>query len=159
MSEENEPQLEFRAETVPYQPVPKPIQPKQIYQKNEDESSPYQELHDIHPKHTAHRHMLKTLHKSMITSERMIQVFLSVSSVQQRTRQIQLLHECSDACATGIRYMSRNSPFSGKMVKMCARICEAYHRECSHYFDPESQMVLETLRKCAQECRNFAIMY
>lgn len=153
MSETNDFNQEFRAEAVPYQPAPQP-QPKQkVYQ----ESSPDPEWHESH--HPEHHRLLKTLHKSMTTSEHMIRVFLSVSSVQQRTRQIQLLHECSDASSTAIRYISRNSPFSRKMVKMCARVCDAYGRECSHYPDPESQMVLRLLNRCSQECRNYSLMH
>lgn len=166
MPEENDSNSEYRGEKVPYQPsppptpLPKPVHPKKVYEAYYIESSPETEWDESHDKHMAHHyHILKTLHKSKTVSERTISLLWSVSALQERTRQIQLLDECSDACGTCIRYISRSSPFSGRMAKMCARVCDTYHRECSHYSDSESQMTAQVLLKCAKECRNFALLY
>ncbi len=182
MYENNEEQSELRGEKVPYQPTPvpaepispvkpvppvapmepvKPVQPmapKEIH-KPDYESMPDQKWEEHYYKKTEHYHILKTLHKSMFASERLTQILVSGVTVEHRRRQIQLLYECTDVCGTTIRCITRNSPFCGRMAKMCARVCRTYYHECANYTDNESQMTLKILRKCAKECRNFAQNY
>jgi hypothetical protein len=172
MNENNEGQFDVRGEKVPYQPVPAPmptpapipapapvpVQPKAIH-KPELESPPDYEWEEHYKKPTKHYHILKTLHKTMITSERMIHLLLSGPIMEHRRNQIQLLYECSDACSTTFRCISRNSPFCGKMAKMCARVCKTYCRECTTYTDMESQMASQIIMKCANECRRFSEVY
>jgi hypothetical protein len=144
---------------VPFKPVPfeqTPIEQVPFEQAPVQKLAPgYQwDKHDSKAK--GHHHLLKSLHYSVVTSEQVIQVLLSSATLHQRRKQVQLLYECTDVCGTTFRCVLRNSPFSGKMARMCARVCRAYYRECAHYTDAESRMAAKVLLKCANECRKFS---
>lgn len=70
-----------------------------------------------------------------------------------RSRCVQLLRDCADACVLSAQYMSRGSTFAAAICGLCANVCDACATECGRFQDEHCQKCAAACRKCAEECR------
>jgi len=69
---------------------------------------------------------------------------------------IRLDRECAEICSLAISAMTRNSPFTKEICKLCARICEACGNECSKHDHDHCRTCAEACFACAKACAAMA---
>jgi hypothetical protein len=75
---------------------------------------------------------------------------LREKEVSELSRCIELDLECAEICTLAAYFISRGSEQTQKVVKLCADICAACHKEC------EKHSHMEHCRICAEACKKCA---
>jgi len=73
-------------------------------------------------------------------------------------RCIRLCRECADICHLSAAWMSRLSPFSEAVCRLCAEICDTCAEACEQHA-PEHALCgpcAKECRRCAEACRHMA---
>jgi mannose-6-phosphate isomerase-like protein (cupin superfamily) len=73
-----------------------------------------------------------------------------------RKKQLYLLRECADTCASVARTLSRSGRISEETALRCARILRECARECTKHLDPFSRHCARACLYAAFVCRNSA---
>jgi hypothetical protein len=61
--------------------------------------------------------------------------------------------DCAEICGTSAKLVARMSPLMTHTCQACAASCDDCVAECEKLHDPEMRLVVESLRACAQSCR------
>lgn len=69
---------------------------------------------------------------------------------------ITLDRDCADLCALAAVLMTRDSPLSKEICRICAQACRACAEECSKHQADHCRACAEACRKCAEECEKMA---
>ncbi|MRN54625.1 four-helix bundle copper-binding protein [Paenibacillus monticola] len=69
---------------------------------------------------------------------------------------IRLDRECADICSFAIQAMTRQSPFVGSILRLCAEICDACAAENSNHIHIHCQACIDACRSCAEACRSIS---
>lgn len=73
-------------------------------------------------------------------------------------RCIRLCRECADICSLSVNWMSRLSPLSESLCRLCADVCDACAEACEQHA-PHHELCgpcAEECRRCASVCREMA---
>jgi len=72
---------------------------------------------------------------------------------REHARAMHLCIDCAEVCGTSAKLCARRSPLMVHTCRACAEACDACIAACEPLDDPEMKRVVETLRRCAQSCR------
>jgi hypothetical protein len=72
---------------------------------------------------------------------------------QQHAKAMHLCVDCGEICSTAGKLVARMSPLMTFTCHACAESCEACIAECEKLNDPGMKETIESLKKCAQTCR------
>ena len=72
---------------------------------------------------------------------------------QEHAKAMHLCVDCGDVCSTAGKLVARMSPLMVQTCRACAESCVACCAVCEKLNDPEMKGVIESLRKCAEACR------
>jgi hypothetical protein len=61
--------------------------------------------------------------------------------------------DCGEVCSTAAKLVARMSPLMTYTCQACAQSCDACIAECEKLNDPHMKEVVDSLRRCAQSCR------
>lgn len=102
--------------------------------------------------------LVHTVNHCAVTCYHAMAEMVKRPDVKNRTKQIQLLHECARICQTQAAFLAMDTPFVKEHAKVCALICEECAKECAKFNDPMSQQCAQTCADCANKCRQFSMM-
>jgi hypothetical protein len=71
-------------------------------------------------------------------------------------RCIELCRDVADVTTLHARMMARDSDYSSDLAATCADLCEECAHECAQHDEEHCQVCAETLRACADSCRDMA---
>jgi len=108
--------------------------------------------------HYPYAPLVQTIQNCEATCHYMIKMMGRRPDVQMRRKQIELLHDCAQACLQSVVFLSSDSQFAKRIIGTCALICEACGQECARHFDQASQNCARVCLHCARECAEFAGM-
>lgn len=71
---------------------------------------------------------------------------------------IRLLVDCAQMCATSADYMLRESPFHGRMCRLCSDLCKLCAKDCEQMAGDDQMLkqCVEMCRRCAESCERMA---
>ena len=72
---------------------------------------------------------------------------LQEPEIKMMARCIELDRDCADVCSLAAQFMSRGSPFAGKLCALCAEICQACGDECAKHKNEHCQRCAETCHR------------
>lgn len=74
-------------------------------------------------------------------------------------RCIRLCRDCADFCTLTARWISRVSPYSNQICRLCADICELCAACCEQYvpYHALCGVCANECRRCAELCRQVAV--
>jgi hypothetical protein len=75
------------------------------------------------------------------------------SGKAEYARAAQRCIDCAEVCSAAAKLVARGSPLMVHLCTACAAVCDDCLAVCEPLNDPEMKLVLESLRKCAQSCR------
>lgn len=81
---------------------------------------------------------------------------LKEDDVNMMANCIRLDRECADICTYAIQAITRQSPFTDKILQLCAEICEQCAEECGKHDHDHCKQCAEACSKCAEACRTAA---
>jgi hypothetical protein len=61
--------------------------------------------------------------------------------------------DCAEVCGAAAKLVARGSPLMVHICTACAEVCDDCLAVCEPLDDPDMKLVIESLRKCAQSCR------
>ena len=79
---------------------------------------------------------------------------LNEKDINMLTRCIELDRECADICQFAVSLLTRDSENAGKILDLCAEICEDCAVECEKHEHDHCLHCAKVCRSCADACKN-----